>query len=194
MIGCCGDCCLMLYHTSLTRPCKMIVVVHQLKNQCLTLMILPLPFSAALRGIKPMQRVGCGAQVVTAPTVRSESFVKSILLFLQILRTTKWLMFLSYHLNHLHLISLQSELECWAFTSCKEEKGIETPKPIPTSAPTITVQYVPGFGGAQVPVFGGVDWSLLQPSISPVPSFSSQPIDEPAVSASDLLGTYFCGG
>jgi len=54
----------------------MIFVVHQLKNQCLTLMILPLPFSAALRGIKPMQRVGCGAQVATVLTVQSEQFFK----------------------------------------------------------------------------------------------------------------------
>lgn len=105
--------------------------------------------------------------------------------------------FLSIARNDLADISSlrhHSELECWAFTSCKEEKGIETPEPVPTAVPTIPVQYVPGFGGAQVPVFGGVDWSLLEPSISPVPSFSSQPIGEPEVSASDMLGTYFCGG
>jgi hypothetical protein len=90
-------------------------------------------------------------------------------------------------------MTVESELECWAFTSCKEEKGIETPEPVPTIVPTPVVQYVPGFGGAQVPVFGGVAWSLLQPSFSPAPSVSAEPTGESGVLATDVLGTYFCG-
>ena len=69
------------------------------------------------------------------------------------------------------------KLECWAFTSCKEELGIQmnTTQPSPMVSPTLAVVYVPGYGGAQVPVFGGVNYTLLQPTSSPAPTGSGRP-------------------
>jgi hypothetical protein len=92
-----------------------------------------------------------------------------------------------------------SELECWAFTSCKEELGIQmnTTQPSPTVSPTLAVVYVPGYGGAQVPVFGGVNYTLMQPTSSPAPTVSDQPSAvpslPPAVAAREKMATYFCG-
>lgn len=90
-----------------------------------------------------------------------------------------------------------AELECWAFTSCKEERGVETLAPAgdPTQAPfAITV---PGYGGAQVPVFGGQDWSQFQPTDSNSPSASAVPSTHPtvpsAVAAAEMAATYWCG-
>ena len=76
-----------------------------------------------------------------------------------------------------------SELECWAFTSCKEELGIQmnTTQPSPTVSPTLAVVYVPGYGGAQVPVFGGVNYTLMQPTSSPAPTGSGRPSVVPSL-------------
>jgi len=65
----------------------------------------------------------------------------------------------------------------------------------PTPVP-ITI-YVPGFNGNQVPVFGGTDWSQLQPTISPAPTISIPPSEAPTfpsgVIAKQTMATYFCG-
>ena len=91
------------------------------------------------------------------------------------------------------------KLECWAFTSCKEELGIQmnTTQPSPMVSPTLAVVYVPGYGGAQVPVFGGVNYTLMQPTSSPAPTGSGRPSVvpslPPAVAARGKRATYFCG-
>lgn len=90
-----------------------------------------------------------------------------------------------------------SEFECWAFTSCQEEKGIVTTMPTYAPTPQPFVVYVPGFNGAQVPVFGGTDYSQFEPTKSPSPTSSGQPsIDPtlpPGVVAKEMLATYYCG-
>lgn len=93
-----------------------------------------------------------------------------------------------------------AELECWAFTSCKEEKGIITTPPTVTPDPPTPVPitiYVPGPGGAQVPVFGGVDYSQFEPTVSPAPTASGEPTVSPTlppgVVAREKLATYYCG-
>ena len=57
--------------------------------------------------------------------------------------------------------------------------------------------YVPGYGGAKVPVFGGVDFAQLEPTVSPVPTVSIRPSLEPTlppgVVAKEVLATYYCG-
>ncbi len=69
----------------------------------------------------------------------------------------------------------------------------------PTGGPTPVpiVLYVPGPGGAQVPVFGGTDYSLFQPTSSPGPTTSAPPTLEPSlppgVVAKETLATYYCG-
>lgn len=88
-------------------------------------------------------------------------------------------------------------MECWAFTSCEEEKGLVTEDPtvIPTPAPMVL--FIPGPGGAQVPVFGGVDYSQYEPTKSPAPSSSSSPSVvptlPPGVIAQEILASYYCG-
>ncbi len=77
--------------------------------------------------------------------------------------------------------------------------GIEmnTTQPSPTTTPTLAVVYVPGYGGAQVPVFGGVNYTLMQPTSSPAPTGSGQPSVAPslppAVAAREKMESYFCG-
>jgi len=90
-----------------------------------------------------------------------------------------------------------AEYECWAFTSCEKEMGIRTNPPTveanPTPAPYVV--YVPGPGGAQVPVFGGIDYPHYQPTVSPGPTGSPVPTDAPTlppgVIAKELLATYY---
>jgi hypothetical protein len=64
-------------------------------------------------------------------------------------------------------------------------------------SPTIAVVYVLGYGGVQVPVFGGVNYTLMQPTSSPAPTGSGQPsvvpLLPPAVSAREKMASYFCG-
>jgi len=90
-----------------------------------------------------------------------------------------------------------ADFECWAFTSCEEEKGIQTTEPMAIPSPAPVVLTVPGFGGAQVPVFGGTDWSQFQPTVSPAPTASGKPSVEPTlppgVVAKEMLSTYYCG-
>lgn len=93
----------------------------------------------------------------------------------------------------------RSTLECWAFTGCKREKGYVSEAPTitdPTPAP-VTVYYVPGPGGAQVPVFGGVDPELFKPTISPAPSASALPSLTPSlppgVVYKQTMASYYCG-
>lgn len=66
---------------------------------------------------------------------------------------------------------------------------------MPTPAPFVV--YVPGYGGAQVPVFGGTDWSQYQPTVSPAPTVSAKPSLEPTlppgVLSKEILATYYCG-
>ena len=73
---------------------------------------------------------------------------------------------------------------------------MNTTQPSPTVSPTLAV-YVPGYGGAQVPVFGGVDYNLLQPTKSPAPTGSSKPSMvpslPPAVAVKEKMASYFCG-
>ena len=90
-----------------------------------------------------------------------------------------------------------AEYECWAFTSCEKEMGIRTNPPTveanPTPAPYVV--YVPRPGGAQVPVFGGIDYPHYQPTVSPGPTGSPVPTDAPTlppgVIAKELLATYY---
>ncbi len=74
---------------------------------------------------------------------------------------------------------------------------MNTAQPSPTISPTLAVVYVPGYGGAQVPVFGGVNYTLMQPTSSPAPTGSGQPSMAPslppAVAARDKMASYFCG-
>jgi hypothetical protein len=68
---------------------------------------------------------------------------------------------------------------------------------LPMVSPTIAVVYVPGYGGVQVPVFGGVNYTLMQPTLSPAPTGSGQPSVvpslPPAVAAREKMASYFCG-
>lgn len=114
-----------------------------------------------------------------------------------------------------------NELECWAFTSCTEERGIEIinatefssggggvngTEPSPTTTvsvvhgsikPTIQDYFVPGYGGALVPVFGGVNYTLLAPTSSPAPTISDVPSLIPSLppeaSHREKMASYFCG-
>lgn len=90
-----------------------------------------------------------------------------------------------------------SELECWAFTSCKSANGYETKAPSVVPTPSPSKLYVPGYGGAKVPVFGGVDFSMLEPTVSPAPTLSVRPSLEPTLPpgtiAKEVLATYYCG-
>ncbi|KAL7555041.1 hypothetical protein ACHAWF_018638, partial [Thalassiosira exigua] len=90
-----------------------------------------------------------------------------------------------------------AEFECWAFTSCSEERGIQTSRPTELPTPAPFAIYVPGPGGGRVPVFGGIDYSKYQPTISPAPTESAAPTIEPTlppgVVAKELLATYYCG-
>ena len=49
----------------------------------------------------------------------------------------------------------------------------------------------------QVPVFGGTDWSLFQPTLSPAPTASDKPSMEPTMPAGaiakETMATYWCG-
>ena len=107
--------------------------------------------------------------------------------------------FLTYvtTIEYLSLTTTIIEFQCWAFTSCEEEKGIQTSDPTTRPTPAPIVLYVPGYGGAQVPIFGGTDWSQFQPTDSPAPSASGRPSVEPTlppgVVAKEMLATYFCG-
>ncbi len=57
--------------------------------------------------------------------------------------------------------------------------------------------YVPGYGGAKVPVFGGIDFSIFEPTKSPAPTLSIRPSLEPTIPpgviAKEVLATYYCG-
>ncbi len=61
----------------------------------------------------------------------------------------------------------------------------------------IAVVYVPGYGGAQGPVFGGVNYTLMQPTSSPALTGSGQPSVvpslPPAVAAREKMASNFCG-
>lgn len=89
------------------------------------------------------------------------------------------------------------DLECWAFTSCEEESGLITEAPTGSPTPAPIVLYVPGYGGAQVPVFGGQDVTQFQPTVSPAPTVSSAPSIvptlPPGVIAKEILASYYCG-
>jgi hypothetical protein len=108
--------------------------------------------------------------------------------------------------NSEHLIGFQlfsprfnseSNLECWAFTTCKKEKGYVTEAPTYEPTPAPIVIYVPGLNGAQVPVFGGINFEALQPTISPAPSSSSLPSVvptlPPGVVSKQTMASYYCG-
>ncbi|KAL9188929.1 hypothetical protein ACHAXT_011419 [Thalassiosira profunda] len=90
-----------------------------------------------------------------------------------------------------------AEFECWAFTSCDEERGIKTSPPTVEPSPAPMALYVPGYGGAQVPVFGGTDFSQFEPTVSPAPTTSGMPSEEPsrppAAVAKETMATYYCG-
>ncbi len=68
---------------------------------------------------------------------------------------------------------------------------------LPAVSPTISVFYVQGDGGAQVPVFGEVNYTLMQPISSPALTGSGQssmvPSLLPAVAAREKMASYFCG-
>lgn len=92
---------------------------------------------------------------------------------------------------------LNSTLECWAFTGCKREKGYITEAPTYDPTPSPVTIYVPGPGGAQVPVFGGIDPELFKPTVSPAPSNSLLPSLTPSlppgVISKQTMASYYCG-
>jgi hypothetical protein len=57
--------------------------------------------------------------------------------------------------------------------------------------------FIPGPGGAQVPVFGGVNVEALQPTISPAPTTTSLPSSiptlPPGVVTKQTMASYYCG-
>lgn len=56
---------------------------------------------------------------------------------------------------------------------------------------------MPGPGGAQVPVFGGVDHTQFQPTISPVPTTTALPSIPPSLDPElvkkQTMASYYCG-
>lgn len=57
--------------------------------------------------------------------------------------------------------------------------------------------YVPGLNGAQVPVFGGINFDALKPTVSPAPSSSLSPsltpTLPPGVVSKQTMASYYCG-
>ena len=88
-------------------------------------------------------------------------------------------------------------MECWAFTSCKREKGYVSEAPTIKLTPAPVDILIPGPNGAQVPVFGGIDYDLFKPTLSPAPSSSPAPSLTPTlpslVVSKLTMASYYCG-